>query len=98
MASVIRLNPGGTTAIEKIGWRLEQAKELATRLELPPIGWQLFMLDSSQSDSIAFPSCLDTYATRLLTEPLNGGGRTRWMRLVRRNGRGENEDGRLTCV
>ena len=32
MASVIRLNPGGTTAIEKIGWRLKQAKELATRL------------------------------------------------------------------
>jgi hypothetical protein len=40
-------------------------------LELPPIGWQLFILDSSQSDSTAFPSCLDTYATRLLTEPLS---------------------------
>src|SRR5215210_4706376 len=35
------------------------------------MGWQLFILDSSQSDSIAFPSCLDTYATRLLTEPLS---------------------------
>src|SRR5215207_7868844 len=44
-----------------------------TLLELPSIGWQLFILDSSQSDSIAFPSCLDTYATRLLTEPLNVG-------------------------
>jgi len=32
MASVIRLNPGGTTTIEKIGLTLEQAKELATRL------------------------------------------------------------------
>jgi hypothetical protein len=39
-------------------------------LELPSIGWQLFILDSSQSNSTAFPLCLDTYATRLLTEPL----------------------------
>ena len=29
-------------------------------LELPSIGWQLFILDSSQSDSTAYPSCLDT--------------------------------------
>jgi hypothetical protein len=29
-------------------------------LELPSIGWQLFIRDSSQSDSTAFPSCLDT--------------------------------------
>jgi hypothetical protein len=28
-------------------------------LVLPSIGWQLFILDSSQSDSTAFPSCLD---------------------------------------
>src|SRR4051812_27045738 len=34
-------------------------------LELPSIGWQLFILGSSQSDSTAFPSLLDTYATRL---------------------------------
>src|SRR5215204_1224838 len=40
-------------------------------LELPSIGWQLFILGSSQSDSTAFPSSLDTYATRLLTEPLS---------------------------
>ncbi len=39
-------------------------------LELPPIGWQLFILGSSQSDSTAFPSFLDTYATCLLAEPL----------------------------
>jgi hypothetical protein len=32
MASVIRLNPGGTTTMEKIGLSLEQAKELAARL------------------------------------------------------------------
>ena len=32
MASVIQLNPGGTTTIEKIALSLEQAKELATRL------------------------------------------------------------------
>jgi hypothetical protein len=41
-------------------------------LELPSIGWQLFILGSSNSDSTAFPSSLDTYATRLLTEPLKG--------------------------
>src|SRR5215211_2334390 len=40
-------------------------------LEVPSIGWQLFILESYQSDSTAFPSCLDTYATRLLTEPLS---------------------------
>src|SRR5215216_5995327 len=42
----------------------------AVFLEVPSIGWQLFILESYQSDSTAFPSCLDTYATRLLTEPL----------------------------
>jgi hypothetical protein len=41
-------------------------------LELPPIGWQLFILGSSQSDSIAFPSFLDTHDIRLLAEPLSG--------------------------
>jgi hypothetical protein len=35
-------------------------------LELPPIGWQYFVLDSSQGGSVAFPSFLDTYATQLL--------------------------------
>src|SRR5215218_4975625 len=40
-------------------------------LELPPIGWQLFLLGNSKSDSTAFPSFLDTYATRLLAEPLS---------------------------
>ena len=40
-------------------------------LELPPIGWQLFALDSSQNDSTAFSSLLDIYATRLLAEPLS---------------------------
>src|SRR5215210_5339398 len=40
-------------------------------LELPPIGWLLFILGSSQSDSTALPSFLDTYATRLLAEPLS---------------------------
>ncbi len=39
-------------------------------LEAPPIGWQLFILGSSQSDSAAFSSLLDTYATRLLAEAL----------------------------
>jgi hypothetical protein len=43
MASVIRLNPGGGTSIEKIGLTLEQAKELAARLtevgEPPGCAW-----------------------------------------------------------
>jgi hypothetical protein len=39
-------------------------------LELAPIGWQLFILGSYQSDSTAFPLFLDTYATRLLARPL----------------------------
>jgi hypothetical protein len=32
VASVIRLNSDGSTAIEKMGLSVEQAKELATRL------------------------------------------------------------------
>ena len=40
-------------------------------LELAPIGWQLFILGSYQSDSTAFPLFLDTYATRLLARPLS---------------------------
>ncbi len=43
MASVIRLNPGGSTTVEKIGLSLEQAKELAARLmeagEPPGCAW-----------------------------------------------------------
>jgi hypothetical protein len=40
-------------------------------LELPSIGWQLIILGSSLSDSTAFLSSIDTYAIRLLTEPLS---------------------------
>jgi hypothetical protein len=40
-------------------------------LELAPIGWQLFVLKSGKSDSIAFLLLLDTYATRLLAQALN---------------------------
>src|SRR5215212_7236834 len=40
-------------------------------LELPSIGWQLFVIGSSQSDSTASLPLLDTYTTRLLTEPLS---------------------------
>src|SRR3712207_681620 len=50
---------------------LEELRLIVHPLELPPIGWQLFILGSSQSDSTAFPSLLDTYATRLLAEPLS---------------------------
>ena len=40
-------------------------------LEAAPIGWQLFILGSSQRDSTALPSFLDTYATRLLAQALS---------------------------
>lgn len=36
--------------------------------QLPPIGWQRFILDSSQGNSTAFPLSFDTSATRLLAE------------------------------
>ena len=36
-----------------------EQSELVSTLELPSIGWHLFILDGSQSDSTAFPSCLD---------------------------------------
>ena len=39
-------------------------------LELPSIGWQLFVLGSSRSDCTVLALLLDTYATRLLTERL----------------------------
>ena len=43
MASVIRLNAGGCTTIEKIGLTVEQAKEFAARLreasEPPGCAW-----------------------------------------------------------
>jgi len=43
MASVIRLNPGGSTTVEKTGLSLKQAKELAARLtevgEPPGCAW-----------------------------------------------------------
>ncbi len=48
----------------------EERRRLIEDLEAPPIGWQLFALGDSQSDSTAFPSFLDTYATRLLAEAL----------------------------
>jgi hypothetical protein len=43
VASVVRLNSGGTTMVEKVGLTLEQAKELAARLraegEQPGCAW-----------------------------------------------------------
>jgi hypothetical protein len=43
MASVIRLNPGGSTTLERIGLTLEQAQELAARFreadEPPACAW-----------------------------------------------------------
>src|SRR5215204_1841574 len=63
--------------VEKITGSVGRYKDL----ELPSIGWQLFILGSSQSDSTAFPSSLDTYATRLLTEPLRREGQRPSIRL-----------------
>jgi hypothetical protein len=40
-------------------------------LEAAPIGWQLFVLESGKSDSIAFLLLLATYATRLLAQALS---------------------------
>jgi hypothetical protein len=61
---------GANAAQRAPGARRASNNGIVSALELPSIGWQLFILDSSQSDSTAFPSCLDTYATRLLTEAL----------------------------
>ena len=44
---------------------------IATALEAAPIGWQLFVLESGKSDSIAFLLLLATYATRLLAQALS---------------------------
>jgi hypothetical protein len=40
-------------------------------IEAAPIGWQLFVLESGKSDSIAFLLLLATYATRLLAQALS---------------------------
>src|SRR5215211_3044629 len=57
--------------LASIAGKISDLKGLDHRaLELPPIGWQLFILGSSQSYSTAFPTFLDTCATRLLAEPL----------------------------
>ncbi len=54
MASVIRLNSGGSTTMEKIGLSLEQAKELATRLreagEPPGCAWCV-RLDENEEET-----------------------------------------------
>jgi len=58
VASVIRLNSGGSTTMEKIGLSLEQAKELATRLreagELPGCAWCV-RLDEEEEETTEGP-------------------------------------------
>ena len=49
---------------------ISSAQDMTHFLELPPIGWQLFILSSSLSLSTALPTFLDACATRLLAEPL----------------------------
>jgi hypothetical protein len=46
-------------------------------LELPSIGWLLFLPDSSPNDWIASCPTAVTFATRLLTEPLRNNSRIR---------------------
>src|SRR5215218_3105053 len=62
-----------TDSLRVVSWAgtlLVGRRVRTVNLELPPIGWQLFILGNSKSDSTAFPLFLDTYATRLLAEPL----------------------------
>jgi len=52
VASVIRLNAGGSTTIEKIGLTVEQAKEFAARLretgEPPGCAWCVGLDDEEE--------------------------------------------------
>jgi len=53
--------------------KIEGSLRESEGLEAPPIGWQLFALDSPRRDGKAFVSfvlLLDTYDTRLLAEAL----------------------------
>ncbi len=58
MASVIRLNSGGSATIEKIGLSLEQAKEFAARLreagEPPGCAWCV-RLDENEEETTVRP-------------------------------------------
>jgi hypothetical protein len=58
VASVIRLNSGGSTTIEKIGLSLEHAKEVAARLreagEPPGCAWCV-RLDEEDEESTDRP-------------------------------------------
>jgi hypothetical protein len=68
------LNPRRTPVRRPLAVSVYIGDKSRIDLELPPIGWQLFILGSSQSDLTAFPSSLNTYATRLLAEPVRGRG------------------------
>ena len=55
MASVVRLNPGGSNTVEKVGLTLEQAKELAARLraegEQPGCAWCVGLEEEEEADA-----------------------------------------------
>ena len=55
MASVVRLNSGGSTTMEKIGLTLEQAKEVAARLreegEPPGCAWCVGLEKEEEADA-----------------------------------------------
>lgn len=57
MASVIRIDPGGSTTVEKIGLSLEQAKEWAARLaeggEPPGCAWCVGLDDEEEAETDA---------------------------------------------
>ena len=55
MASVIRLNSGGSTTVERIGLTVEQAKELAARLreagEPPGCAWGVGLDEEKEEEA-----------------------------------------------
>jgi len=55
VASVVRLNSGGSTTVEKIGLTVEQAKELAARLrkggEPPGCAWCVRLEEEEEADA-----------------------------------------------
>ena len=59
MASVIRLNAGGSTTIDKIGLTVEQAKEFAARLrevgEPPGCAWCVGLDEEDEEESTDRP-------------------------------------------
>ena len=62
MASVIRLNSGGSSTMERMGLSLEQAKEVAARLreagEPPGCAWCVRLDEENEEEASDPPSAL----------------------------------------